>query len=85
MHLAELARIEVSKKEIEKLRVQLNEIIEYFKKIDEVNTESAVPTYHVQELVNVLREDEPQNSESEILLSNVPLKKGRLIKAPKMI
>ncbi len=83
-HLAELARLDVSKKDIVTLRAQLNEILEYFRKIDEVDTEGVPPTYHVQDLVNVLRDDKPQPPEPEDLLGNAPQKKDRFIKAPKM-
>lgn len=83
-HLAELARLDVSKKDIVTLRAQLNEILVYFRKIDEVDTEGVPPTYHVQDLVNVLRDDKPQPPESEALLGNAPQKKDRFIKAPKM-
>ncbi len=84
-HLAELARLEVSRKDVATLRVQLNEILEYFKKMDEVDTNDVPPTYHVQDLVNVLRDDVPQPSEPEKLLENAPKKKDRFIKAPKMV
>lgn len=52
-HLAELGRVEISSKEKATLRSQLNEIITYFRMIDEADTEGVPPTYHVQDLVNV--------------------------------
>ncbi len=84
-HLAELAKLELSKKEFAKLRGELNEILGYFRLIDEVDTEHVPPTYHVQELVNVLREDTPTPQQPDILLDDAPQKKNRFIKAPKMI
>jgi len=83
-HLAELARIELSNREIASLRIQVNEILDYFRKIDEVDTHNIQPTYHVQDIVNVFREDKPETPEPDELLKNVPIKKDRYIKAPRI-
>jgi aspartyl-tRNA(Asn)/glutamyl-tRNA(Gln) amidotransferase subunit C len=83
-HLAELARIELSNREIASLRIQVNEILDYFRKIDEVDTHNVQPTYHVQDIVNVFREDKPEKPEPDELLKNVPRKKDRYIKAPRI-
>lgn len=83
-HLAELARIELSNKEIATLRIQVNEILGYFRKIDEVDTNNISPTYHIQDIVNVFREDIPKKPEPDVLLENVPRKKDRYIKAPRI-
>ena len=84
-HLAELARLELSGKDVTEMRLHLNKILDYFKMIDEVDTEGISPTYHVFDLVNVLRDDKPHSPESKDLLENVPKKKDRYIKAPRMI
>ena len=84
-HLAELAKLELSKKEFTKLRGELNEILGYFRLIDEVDTENVSPTYHVQDIVNVLRDDTPTPQQPDMLLEDAPQKKDRFIKAPKMI
>jgi len=84
-HLAELARIELSSREKAALRSQLNEIVRYFRMINEVDTESVPPTYHVQDLINVFRDDEPEPFDSDKVLKTVPQKKARFIKAPKMM
>lgn len=84
-HLAELARLDLTQKDITSLQLQLNEILDYFKMIDEVETEGVPPTYHVFDLTNVLREDNPQTPSPKKLLDNVPKMKDRYIKAPKMI
>jgi aspartyl-tRNA(Asn)/glutamyl-tRNA(Gln) amidotransferase subunit C len=84
-HLAQLAKLDLSKKEMSKLRGDLNDILRYFLLIDEVDTEGIPPTYHVQDLVNVIREDLPTLSKPDPLLGNAPQKKDRFIKAPRMI
>ncbi len=85
LHLAELARLDLSGKDVTEIRLQLNKILDYFKMIDDVDTEGISPTYHAFDLVNILRDDEPHSPEPKDLLENVPKKKDRYIKAPKMI
>lgn len=82
--MAWLARIRLSRKEVETFAKQLNEVLEYFRKIDEVNTEGVEPTYHVLDLTNVFRKDEPRASQGDAVLRNVPEKRGRYVKAPRM-
>lgn len=83
--IAWLARIEISKKELELFSKQLNDILAYFSKIDEVNTKSIPPSYHVLDLVNVLRKDEVKPSLSEDIFQIVPQTKGKFVKAPRMV
>ncbi|MEM3383125.1 MAG: Asp-tRNA(Asn)/Glu-tRNA(Gln) amidotransferase subunit GatC [Nitrososphaerales archaeon] len=83
--IAWLARIEISKKELELFSKQLNDILVYFSKIDEVNTESIPPSYHVLDLVNVLRKDEAKPSSFEEILQIIPQTKGKFVKAPRMV
>ncbi len=84
-HLAWLARITISKAEEQKYAQEMSEILKYFKKLDEVNTEGVEPTYHVVEVVNVMREDEPQPKPSDELLKIAPVTKKRFIKAPRIV
>ncbi|MEM3028068.1 MAG: Asp-tRNA(Asn)/Glu-tRNA(Gln) amidotransferase subunit GatC [Candidatus Bathyarchaeia archaeon] len=83
-HLAWLARIKLSNKEIDAFAEQLSQILEYFRKIDEVDTEGVEPTYHVLDLTNVFRKDEPRTFPAEEVLRNVPEKRGGYVKAPRM-
>jgi len=57
-HIAKVARLELTEAEIEKFTGQLKVILEAFKELDEVDTEGIEPSFHPQELSNVLREDE---------------------------
>jgi len=85
-HLAWLARIELTEEEKELFAKQLNQILEYFRKIDEVDTEGVPPTHHVLDLVNVFREDEVTPSlPVEEALKNAPKKEKLFIKAPKIL
>lgn len=82
-HIAWLARIELSKKEVNLFAHQLSDILTYFAKIDEVDTEDVPPSYHVLDLINVLRKDEIKPSLEETF-QTVPQTKGRFVKAPRM-
>jgi len=85
-HIAWLAHIELSDKEKPLFTEQFNEILDYFKKIDEVDTEGVEPTYHVLDLENVSRTDETSPSlPIEEALKNAPKKDGKFIKAPRIV
>jgi len=85
-HIAWLARIELSEEEKVLFTEQFNEILDYFEKIDEVETEEVPPTYHVLDLVNVYREDEVLSSLSvEDALKNAPKKEKQFLKAPRIV
>jgi len=85
-HVAWLARIELSEEEKALFTEQFNEILEYFRKIDEVDTEDVEPTFHVLDLQNVSRKDEPQPSlPPEEALRNAPKKEKNFIKAPRIV
>ena len=85
-HIAELAHIELTREEEVIFTEQFNRILDYFSKIDEVNTDDVQPTYHVLDLVNVYREDKVQKSLSEEEpLKNAPKKEDRFFKSPRIV
>lgn len=85
-HVAWLARIELTEEEKQAFTKQLNEVLDYFKKINEIDTSNIEPTYHVINLANVLREDKVEPSLSkEDALRNASQKEDSFIKAPKII
>lgn len=57
-HLAELARLDLKAGEEEKLLKNLQEILDYFKELQEVDTANVEPMTGGTSLKNVLREDE---------------------------
>ena len=86
-HIAELSRINLSDKEKEKFSKELSQILDYFEKLKEVNTENVSPISQVTGIKNVLREDEEEKIEKqkrdkrrENILKNVPRKEGEYIK-----
>ena len=85
-HLAWLAKIELSDEEKKLFLNQLNSILEFFRKLDELDTSNVPPTYHVIELVNVFRDDEPRSPLSqEEALRNAAYKKDGYFIAPKIV
>ena len=56
-HIAKLANIEISEKEIEKYSKQLSSVVDYVGQLDEVETKDVTPTSQTTGLTNVKRED----------------------------
>lgn len=85
-HIAWLAHIELTEEEKEDFMEQFNKILEFFRKIDEVNTEGVPPTYHVLDLTNVFREDEVRESlPKEEALRNAPKRENGFFKSPRIV
>jgi len=57
-HVAKLARLDLSDQEKPLFTEQLNDILKYVEKLNELDTEHIEPTSHVIPVENVLREDE---------------------------
>ncbi len=73
LHIAHLARLELTEEEIEAYRQQLSSILDYFERLKEVDTEGIPPTASVLPPRTRLREDEPRPGLSrEELLANAP-------------
>ncbi len=70
-HVAKLANLTLSPDEIKKFEHQLSAVLDYIKKLEEVNTEHVEPTSQTTGLEDVLREDVAAASLSaEEVLSN---------------
>jgi aspartyl-tRNA(Asn)/glutamyl-tRNA(Gln) amidotransferase subunit C len=59
LHVARLARLELSEEDVETMARELSGILEHVDKISELDLEDVEPTSHVITLENVLRPDEP--------------------------
>jgi aspartyl-tRNA(Asn)/glutamyl-tRNA(Gln) amidotransferase subunit C len=62
LHVARLARLELSDEEIERMAGELSGILEHVDRISALDLDGVEPTSHVVELENVLRADEPEAS-----------------------
>ena len=73
LHVARLARLELSEEEIERMAGELSGILEHVDRITALDLDSVEPTTHVVELANVLRPDEPDPSlPREVALEPAP-------------
>jgi aspartyl-tRNA(Asn)/glutamyl-tRNA(Gln) amidotransferase subunit C len=85
-HVADVARLKLSDKEIDKFIPEFKEILGAFSKLDEVDTKDAISSFHPVELKNQLREDVPKEGiTNEEALSLTEHKKDGYFKGPKAI
>jgi aspartyl-tRNA(Asn)/glutamyl-tRNA(Gln) amidotransferase subunit C len=83
LHVAELARLELTEDELERLGAQLNAILEAVGKVSELDLADVPPTSHPLDLANVWAEDEPRPSlELEEALANAPEREGGFFRVP---
>ncbi len=84
-HVAELAELQFSDDEIEKITLQLDKILDHVARISSVDTEGIPPTSHAMDIKNVFREDEVEEPVSqEAALKNAPDKEDKGFKVPKI-
>ena len=85
-YVASLAKLSFSEEEKQKLASQLNEILEYMERLNQLDTDNIGPLSHVIELSNVFREDElkPTLTQEEAL-RNAPAKTEKFFRVPKVI
>jgi aspartyl-tRNA(Asn)/glutamyl-tRNA(Gln) amidotransferase subunit C len=84
--LAHLARLEFTPGDKTGLKVDLERMINFFEKLNEVNTDGIEPLLHMSPRMNVLREDEVQGSiNREEALLNAPAKNEAFFLVPKVI
>lgn len=82
-HIAKLARLGLSKDDKEKFQKELAAILDFVKKLEEVDVESVQPTSQATGLKNVMRADEAQKRDEQqrhALLANAPQREGDHIK-----
>ena len=73
LHVARLARLELSEAELERMAEELSGILEHVDRISALDFEGIEPTSHVVALENVLRADVPDASLArERALENAP-------------
>jgi len=82
-HIAQLARIKFSEKELKDLQKDLSSILDYFHKLEEVNVDDIKLTSHSSKDRKTTREDnlgENNSQMSKELLELAPQRKARFIK-----
>lgn len=84
--VAHLARLEIQEEEMADFTFQMNRILEYMDKLNELDTEGVPPMTHALTLCNVLREDRVMPSlPQELSLANAPDHRGRFYLVPRVI
>ena len=85
-YVANLARIALSPEQEARLAAQLEDILGYVKKLEELDVTGVEPMAHAVPLANVLRTDEVQPSiPQEAALANAPKQANGLFVVPKIV
>lgn len=83
---ANLARLNLSEEELSTMTGQLDTILSYVAKLDELDTSGIATTTHAFSINNAFREDEAHESLSrEEALANAPRDNGEAFVVPKII
>lgn len=84
--LADLSKLQFDPSSKEAIRKDLNGILNFMEKLNELDTEGMEPLIYINEEVNVFREDKVHYPISkEAALSNAPLKDKDYIRVPKFV
>jgi len=84
--LAHLSRLQFNESEKAEIKNDLQRMIGFVEKLNELNLDGVEPLMHMSGEINVLREDEIKGSVSrEEALKNAPLHDDQFFKAPKVI
>lgn len=84
--LAMLSRLHFNETEKGSIKNDLEKMIHFVDKLNELDTTGIEPLMHISSNVNILREDEPlQGCSREEALLNSPLKDEHFFKVPKVI
>ena len=84
--LANLARLQFDDQEKAGIRNDLQRMIQFVEKLNELDTTGVAPLLHMSDNVNVLREDEVTGTiSSEEGFKNAPLHDQQFFKVPKVI
>lgn len=84
--IAQLAKLKVSESELEEFTGDMNKILDYMDKLNELDTENVKPLSHPLEGTNVFRDDELKKSiDREAALKNASQRTEEFFKVPKVI
>jgi len=82
-HIAKLARIELSEKELRKFQRELSSILDYFDILKKAKTGKAEPTFHIEKKIKIMREDMADSEDPKVvdkIIESAPDKKERYFK-----
>lgn len=85
-HIAGLARIGLSEKEVEKYSKDISSILDWVKQLEEVDVSGVEPTAHITGLENVTREDRAHNfADKDKIIGQFPEKKDNFDKVKSVL
>ena len=87
LHLAQLSSLALTDNEIDGLRVDIGNILNYIQQLSELDTSGVEPTYQVTDLENVWRDDviDDYGISRDALLALAPASQNGQIKVPKVL
>ncbi len=85
-HIANLSMLNLSDEEIEKYTKDMEQIVEFANKINEIDTSKIEESAFALDATNVFRKDEVRESfDRELLLSNAPSSNGEAYSLPNVM
>lgn len=85
-HLAHLARLEFPGEKKEEIKTDLNRILQFIDKLEELDTEGVEPLVYMTEEVNVMRPDESRITVThQEALKNAPDKDSDYFRVPRVV
>ncbi len=86
LYVARLARLDLDEASIDMFAGQIDEILGYIEKLNQVDTEGIKATSHAISLTNAFRDDEPrQHIDRKRALANAPEKEEGCFVVPKVV
>ena len=86
IHVAKLARLDLSEEEVEEFTVQLGAILEHAADVAALDTSGVPPTSHPIPLSNVLRPDEVRATlERDVVLAMAPAEEDGRFRVPRIL
>jgi len=83
LHVARLARLELTEEEVERFAGQLSAILEAVSKVSELDLSDVPPTSHPLEVSNAWAEDEPRHClPLDDVFANAPDREGHYFRTP---
>ncbi len=84
--VAHLARLDITPEEEAEFTGQLNDILDYFEQLSELDTENVAPTTRAIEVINITRSDELEPfPNKDALLASAPEQEGQYFRVPKIM
>jgi aspartyl-tRNA(Asn)/glutamyl-tRNA(Gln) amidotransferase subunit C len=83
LHVASLAKIDLTEGELERMAEQLSAILQAVGKVSELDLTDVPPTSHPLDVVNVFRPDQPRPSLSlDDVFANAPAREDDFFRVP---